>query len=393
MRDGCNRRRFLGLAATLAGSSAWPRPLPANDRDRPRLAVVVLRGALDGLAAVMPYGDRSYRQQRAQLALSEYLKLDDLFALHPSLATLARLYAEGQLAIVHAVGSPYRERSHFDGQKVLENGTTGPATRDGWLNRALGVARGIGSARGLALGHTVPLVLRGPNEVDTWAPTPLPAPDEDTLARIAAMYEADGELATQLQRAFESRELMPSEAGPPRRRRAGSLEAFAAAGRLLALADGPAVAVLESHGWDTHANQGARDGPLAARLALLDEGVAALQDALAAAWHWTVILIVTEFGRTVRPNGTGGTDHGTATAAFALGGAVAGGRVIADWPGLAGPVLHDGRDLRPTTDIRALFKAVLHEHFGVADSDLETGVFPDSRGVARIEGLLRRPVV
>ncbi len=162
-----------------------------------------------------------------------------------------------------------------------------------------------------------------------------------------------------------------------------------AAARFLAAADGPRIAVIEASGWDTHANQGAETGQLANRLAGLDAGVAKLRTGLGEAWEDTVVAIVTEFGRTVRVNGTRGTDHGTAGAAILVGGAVRGGRVLADWPGLAPRALHEGRDLRPTTDLRALFKAVLAEHLGLDTGFIDREVFPGSGAARRLDGLIR----
>jgi uncharacterized protein (DUF1501 family) len=362
--------------------------------DDARLVLVILRGGLDGMAAAPAYGEGRYQSLRGQLALAGpgndggVLKLDGLFGLHPALTNMHRLYTDGDLAVVHAVASPYRERSHFDAQKVLEAGGVSPSTSDGgWLNRALGAMADESFKRdAIALASTVPLVLRGPVGVTSWAPSRLPDSDDDTLARVRQIYEAaDPDLAMRLTAALNARDLA-GETGMPGMRAGGQQLApiTTAAARFLAAADGPRIAVIEANGWDTHANQGGAAGSLANRLRQLDAGIASFKAALGADWSKTTVLVVTEFGRTVAVNGTRGTDHGTAGCAFVAGGAVAGGRVIADWPGLAEKDLFEGRDLAPTLDLRALFKGVLSEQYGLSASALETSVFPGSAAIAPI---------
>jgi uncharacterized protein (DUF1501 family) len=210
------------------------------------------------------------------------------------------------------------------------------------------------------------------------------------LQRIADMYSTDEYFATRLQTALAAEDVAGETAGAGRRDPLNAIGAVAsAAGKFLAEPDGPRIAVIEANGWDTHANQGAENGQLANRLRALDQGLEALRTALGAAWSRTAILVVTEFGRTVAVNGTRGTDHGTATSAFLVGGAVAGARVVADWPGLATSALHEGRDLRPTLDLRSVCKGVLAVHVGARESDLEERVFPESRGARTLDGLIR----
>ncbi|MGI9341378.1 MAG: DUF1501 domain-containing protein [Gammaproteobacteria bacterium] len=393
-----NRRRFLSTLSAGALTAAYPGlSLARGDTDN-RFVLVVLRGGLDGIGAVPPIGDPDYAPARKSLALAlatpsgadGALPLDADFGLHPALAELHELYLRKELAIVHAVATPYRERSHFDGQDVLENGmSTAGGARDGWLNRALasmpGDASVIGDERGIAIGQTVPLVLRGATRVSSWAPSTLPDVSEDTLERIAWMYDRDEFFASRLQQALAARDLVDDDKGGSRRGRQSMQRIFAAAGKFLAASDGPRVAVLDTSGWDTHANQGAANGQLANRLRNLDAAVAALKTALGDAWASTIVAVATEFGRTVAINGTRGTDHGTASCAFFCGGAVAGGRVIADWPGLASGALQDGRDLRPTTDLQTVFKGIMRDHLGVAERELDRDVFPD--------GASGRPVV
>jgi uncharacterized protein (DUF1501 family) len=250
--------------------------------------------------------------------------------------------------------------------------------------------RGAGDKRGaVALNDTVPLVLRGEVEVSTWAPSRLPDADEDLLARVRRLYEAvDPPLASKLNEALDARTIAGDAAG----KMAGGTQQQVtplvnAAARFLKSADGPRIAVIDVGGWDTHANQGGAQGNLALRLKGLDGGIATLKTELGAAWADTTVLVVTEFGRTVAVNGTRGTDHGTAGVAFLAGGAVKGGRVLSDWPGLAARDLYQNRDLKPTTDLRRVFKGVLAERFGLAESTLARAVFPDSAAASPLEHL------
>jgi uncharacterized protein (DUF1501 family) len=388
------RRTFLG-AATLGGIGVLaPRVLFANANTDSRLVVVILRGALDGLAAVPAHGDAHYARIRGEIAItSPGLRLDGMFALHPSLERLHARYVAKELAVFHAIASSYRERSHFDGQDLLENGTTGPHARDGWLNRSLQAltTRNSNDHLAVAMAQNIPLMLRGAAAVNSWAPSQLPATDSDTLQRIADLYSTELYFASRLQAALATDALAGDDMMRAGRR--DPLGAFAAltsaAGKFLAAPIGPRVAVIEAGGWDTHANQGAEQGPLANRLRSLDVGLDGLRAALGDVWKTSAVLVVTEFGRTVAVNGTRGTDHGTATCAFLVGGAVNGGRVIADWPGLSPSALYESRDLKPTSDLRSLFKSVLAQHMRVSEAALEEKVFPGSRGAAPLDGLLR----
>jgi uncharacterized protein (DUF1501 family) len=379
---------------------------------------IFLRGGMDGLSAVPPYGDAQYAAQRGALAVpvpgagpgaggaGGALDLDGHFGLSPHLADMHKLFAARELAVLHAVASPYRERSHFDAQNLIENGTVKPYGREsGWLNVALGVAnsssgssaftrkRASSASPGFALGPNIPLVLRGPAQVGSWSPSRLPVPDGDLLDRLAALYRGDGLLGQSFTVAREAQLLMQGRDG------GGAMDgqtlpvvALAqAAGEILGQPNGPRVATIDFGGWDTHISQLGEYSQLTRNLRLLDRTVATLKSALGLVWQQTAVVIVTEFGRAVAPNGSGGTDHGTAGAAFVAGGAVRGGRVIADWPGLGERALHEGRDLRPTLDLRSLFKAVLTAQLGLSESALETEVFPDSRTAKPLEGLFADP--
>ena len=387
------RRDALKVLGGLAATATLPRlslaALPGSER---RLVFVFLRGGLDGLSAVPAYGDPDFVARRGELAIAPpgtaggALKLDDFFGLNPYLGEMHKLYETRELAVLHAVASPYRERSHFDGQNLLENGTVKPFGRDaGWLSVALAEATG---ASGVALGPSIPLLLRGPASVTSWSPSALPTPDPDLLERLAQLYRDDPLLAKPLAAARQANGMMEGNDARAMGGGAQSVTALAkAAGTFLAKPDGPRVATIDFGGWDSHANQIGEYSPLTRNLRLLDRTVTTLKSSLGDVWKQTAVLIVTEFGRTVAINGSRGTDHGTAGAAFVAGGVVRGGRVIADWPGLSDRALHEGRDLRPTLDLRALLKAALVAQLGLGDAPLETKVFPESRGLRALEGL------
>jgi uncharacterized protein (DUF1501 family) len=397
-----NRRDILKGVSLGAIASAMPGLSFAKADTDARFVLVILRGAADGLAIAAPYGDGNYRKVRGELALPEpgkpdgLLKLDGLFGLNPALAGVHSEYEAGRAAVIHAIASPYRERSHFDGQDVLENGGAQVGSlRDGWLNRAVAPLGGsLGNEAAIAMAQNTPLVLRGENSVTSWAPSQLPDADESTLRRLQDLYADDEFFATRLAQALKSQEIAESNEDMDAMRRRGNdaqhvLEMMRAAAKFLTSPGGPQIAVLEAGGWDTHANQGTTGGALFNQLAGLDAGLMALKDGLGKAWSDTVVAVVTEFGRTVAGNGTGGTDHGTASAAILLGGAVRGGRAIADWPGLGPRDLHEGRDLMPTTDLRSLFKGILLEHLHLEEAFVDRTVFPRSASAAPLRAIIR----
>ncbi len=415
-----DRRHFIkqcGLGGAGALITARYAFAGVERTDR-RFVCVILRGALDGLAAVPPHGDPDYVRLRRELAIAApgqtdgALPLDRTFGLHPALGFMHESYLAKELLVLHAVASPYRERSHFDGQDVLENGTTvAHSSQTGWLNRALGVlpkSATHGREAGVALGQNVPLVMRGPAAVASWAPSTLPNLSDDTMQRIADRYSSDPLLGARLADALATDAIANEAQGeedmgdmkkraapasvksnPAPRTNAAYVETVRTAAGFLKRDDGPAVAVFDTSGWDTHANEGGGQGQLATRLGALDGALRILREQLGATWQQTAVLVVTEFGRTAATNGTRGTDHGTGAAAFLLGGAVAGGRVVADWPGLSAASLHEGRDLRPTTDLRSVMKGVLADHLGIASGALDSEVFPQSGSVKALRGLIR----
>ncbi|HEX6706636.1 MAG TPA: DUF1501 domain-containing protein [Albitalea sp.] len=392
-RLAVDRRRLLAAAMGAVALTPWSSLSLAGQAgaEGARFALVILRGGLDGLSAVPAVGDADFAPARAVLGqfAAPVLSLPGGFALHPQLAQLHAMVGRNEALVVHAVGLAYRERSHFDAQQVLESGGLRPyELSTGWLARALAAGR----ARGLALNTAVPLVLRGPGQIDTWAPSALSEPSSDLVARIERMYAVDAALAAALQRArsLHGDASMTAAMGDGAGARGVDFSVLARrAAEFLSQPQGPQAAVLELSGWDTHANQAAPNGALANNLRRLDAGLAALREGLVSggAWPRTVIVVATEFGREVAMNGTQGTDHGTGGAAFVLGGAVKGGRVVADWPGLGKRDRFEGRDLRTTTDLRALLKGVLGDHLRVASRTLDREVFPGSEGLRPVSVL------
>src|SRR3954470_1733637 len=368
-----SRRAVLGSAGALFAWAFMPKFAIAAEQGRDaRFICIVLRGALDGLTAVPPLGAPDYARLHGDLALgltgpNAALPLDGFFGLHPAMPNVARLFKAGQASIVHAVATPYRNRSHFDGQDVLESGQPTPGrTQSGWLNRLIAaVPKGdrIAPIGALGVGAVPPLVVRGPAPVLGWAsPTMTPASD-DLATRVAALYtQQDKGLAQVLNSGLKTDTLARAQgmAAPTQARSAsdplGMKQAAEGAARLMAAPEGPRIAALAFEGWDTHANEGGATGQLATRLGGLDSAIAAFEKILGPAWRDTALLVVTEFGRTAQINGTLGTDHGEGTVAFVAGGAIRGGRVFADWPGLSAAALYEGRDLKPTPDLRAVAK-------------------------------------
>lgn len=392
------RRKVLQTAGTVAllGSVAPARVAFGAAPTENRLAIVILRGGLDGLHAVPPYGDPRYRTLRPSIAVPSpgqedgALDLNGTFGLHPALAPLRKLYGQKQLLIVQAATTGYTQRSHFDGQNVLENGTNIPyGAQDGWLNRAL-LRLNDGDRRlGLSVGHSVPLVMRGDARVQTWAPTNLPQADDDFLTRLAYVYEGDSMLSDALREARQSQDIasgMMDRGAATRGPRDQYKVLSEAAGRLLASPDGPRIAVFEAGGWDTHFGQIFR---LRQQLGELAAGLMTFKENLGPAWDKTAVIVLSEFGRTAAENGSRGTDHGVGGIALLLGGAVAGGRFIGDWPGLSERALYEGRDVQPTTDYRVLLKAMLRDQMGLDEAFIEDVVFPASRSVPAANGLFR----
>jgi uncharacterized protein (DUF1501 family) len=393
------RRTLLGGlgAASAALAVGRPRLLHAATPGDRRLVLLVLRGGLDGLALVPPHGDGHHAAARGDAAIpapgrgqGAALDLDGFFGLHPAMAPVHGWWAEGQLGFVHAVGQAAGKRSHFDAQDLLEGGGARPGgVRDGWLNRALAAG---GRQEAAAIGGALPLVLRGDHPVTSLDPARDPQADPSFIDRVATLYAVDPVLGPALRRARAAQD--PSDAmadGKPRmkaKRKSGlPLDTVRATGELLARPDGPRVATLDVGGWDTHAQQSRR---LSGMLGGLAAALVALRESMGPTWEHTLVVAVTEFGRTVRANGTGGTDHGTASAVLLAGGGAAGGEVHGAWPGLGREALHEGRDLAATTPMRGLLAGICRDWLGVPEAALGDTVFPGLAGTPPVGGLVRR---
>jgi uncharacterized protein (DUF1501 family) len=379
-----NRRAFLrALSLGSAALLAAPYLSFANANTDRRFIFIIQRGAADGLNTVIPYADPNYSKLRGALAIdvAQATKLDGMFALHGSLTETAKMVAAGQALLVHAVASPYRERSHFDGQNVLETGGTSPYQRnDGWMNRLLSLLPAAQS-EAIAFSSTVPMALRGKIEVTSYAPSALPQASDDLLMRVAQLYAEDTQLNALWNAAMDANNMSADSSARQDPAGFGKLAAS-----FLARNDGPRIAMIETGGWDTHSGQ---DGRLARQLKSLDQLLVALRDGLGPVWQKTTVIVATEFGRTAASNGTGGTDHGTGAAAMILGGDVNGGRVLADWPGLGNSALYQARDLKPTLGLDTLIASATGSAFGIDPERVAKTLFPDIKMDKALPGLLR----
>lgn len=384
-----NRRHFLlaGCAATLVSVAPGAFANSGTSQGR-KLVVIILRGAMDGLAALPKIDDPDIRAHRSSLIDARATSLSDGFALHSAMPTLAAMYASKEAAFVPALAGPYRERSHFEAQDLLECGEITKVSADGWLNRALQKAPGAYSA--VSIGPSQPLILRGAStKATSWSPAILPEASDDTLVRLLDLYEDDPVLKPALISALGAESIagaMDTKATSEGRGRAAQyVVQLEAAGKFLSQPDGPEIAVVSLDGWDTHTGQNAA---LQQRFTALDNGFKALKSALGPAWKKVAVVAVSEFGRTVRVNGGGGTDHGTGGLAILAGGAIKGGRMYGDWPSLRSSALFENRDLMPTVDSRQVFKGLLRDQLGWARGDLDTTVFHDSAKVVALSGLV-----
>ena len=425
----------LGLSIEFLGRTAFAAADGAAATRK--LIVVICRGGMDGLSVAPPVGDPNYAALRGAIAIPGFdspggaLKLDDTFGLHPSLAATHRLALKGEARIAPAVATPDRERSHFEAQDVLENGQTTPyATDSGWLNRAL-QAMGPGKAKAISVGATAPLILRGPVEAASWSPgpgvgrdprlpsiladlyqhdpmlsralasglateamakvagadaktalTPITATPGDTVANMGETARPAGQMADQADAGGAALRPVLQQGLPVARQLGATLAGF------MVQSGGPQLAAVSIDGFDTHANQGSTQGQLATRLAYLDAVLDGVAKGMGPGWKDTAVVVVTEFGRTAHVNGTNGTDHGTASTALLLGGALKPGGIVGDWPTLAPARLFENRDTAPTLDMRALFKGLLIGQFGTDRRALGTAVFPGSGAIAPATGII-----
>jgi uncharacterized protein (DUF1501 family) len=408
-----NRRDFLSLSTAAAliplGGGAWAAPGPPSLSGGQRLIVVLLRGAVDGLNVVVPYGEAAYYAARPTIAIPKpgaaeggALALDEHFALNPALAALMPLWQAGQLAFIHAAGSPDPTRSHFDAQLFIENGTPGRrVTADGWMNRLLAALPGAanGPTSAIAIGPTLPQILKGrlavanlplgpaaANKLAIDRPEVAQAFDRLYSANDAAgrAYRQGRAARAELVAGLDAEQQMADNGAPLPNTypaQAAKLAGLIARDRNIRLA------FASLGGWDTHVRQGGHTGQLAGRLRPLGEGLAALAQGLGGEWAETVVVVLSEFGRTVRENGDAGTDHGHGNVMWVLGGKVRGGRVYGEWPGLAPAALYEGRDLAVTTDYRSALAAVIARHLRLPDralSEIFPGFAPAHSDIDRI---------
>ncbi len=386
METQINRRSLIAGSLVLSASGLFaPRMAFARTVGAKNLLFVLLRGAMDGMTMLAPIGDPGFAGLRSA-ALPDYegaQRADAMFALHPAFERVGAAYAAGGALFVHATATAYRDRSHFDGQDMLESGAAAPNTRrDGWLNRLVSMMDASSPPRALAIAPTMPLALRGSAPAGNYAPSGLPDASPDFLDRVAMLYAGDEQLGALYAKALETRQ-MAADDGLRNLRDAAKAGELAAS--LMRGADGARIAMIELNGWDTHANQ---RGTFARPARNLDALLGAYAVAMGDAWKDTLVLVATEFGRTARYNGTGGTDHGTASAALVMGGAVRGKRVLADWPGLGDAQLFQGRDLMPTTPLESVLAGAVAEHFMLDPVRTMATLFP-GRSFSAMNGLLR----
>ncbi|WP_117191309.1 DUF1501 domain-containing protein [Rhizobium terrae] len=370
-----SRRGFLaGACCAAAAPVLTPVSFAAMPGDN-RFVTIILRGAMDGLDFVQPHGDPAFAALRPKLGLrpdTGLIDLDGFFGLNPAASALMPLWQAGEVSFVHAVSTPYRDqRSHFDGQDMLETGGTDTSQRTGWLNRALAVIPRADARKAIDINTSMELILTGPNEADSWSSQSNFALAEDEIAFLERLYASDEPFARAMAEARRTDVSADSLYGDARRG-AGIADMARLAGGMLR--DDYRIASFSINGWDTHVGQKAQFGKAVGDLAT---AVTVLKETLGGeAWKKTVVLAMTEFGRTARENGTNGTDHGTGGLAVLAGGAMAGGRVLGRWPGLAADKLLDGRDLMPTGDVREVAAAMLYRQFGVSPDNLTAKVFP-----------------
>lgn len=386
MHPGLTRRQALaGMAGALAiGHTRLA--FGAGSGTGPLLIVINVLGGLDGLSAVVPYGDPSLVTLRNDLLPKSLFKIDGFFGLDPNLPNLAGMFSAGEALAVHAVGPIVDTRSHFIGQDFLQGGST-MLTTDGWLNRLLPLLGYSGTLQaGLALGPSAPLAIRGSAPTAGWASNAFPGNNQNLLTLIQTAASNDAALSAAMGVAFQDLSVFSAILkGLGQNNKDSNLVHLAkVAGACLAWPQGPQVAVIETDSVDTHYDQATR---LPALLQDLDNAFAAIKTTMGSAWSNTVVLTMTEFGRTAYANGTFGTDHGTGFAVFLAGGPVIGNRVVVDgtWPYLNAP--YQGRDLGFTADFRRVAMSVLVDHMGVSAANLQA-VFPDSSNLVPLAGLV-----
>jgi len=370
------RRDFLKAAPASLFLTGFPNLGLTKASKDGRLIVVNLEGGMDGLCAVPPLGDKTLRSARGDLLISDNLALNPFFGLHPSFKNFSAMLANDEATVIHATAFPYTRRSHFEGQNIVETGILTPfSSKTGWLGRAMEVA-GVG---GRSLSLDTPLLVRGNMDVEAYFPSDLrgsKTPNNTVLDVLKSIYDGDALETTEvLQRQ------LASSLDSPRLRDPEGLATFA--GKKMQESFGPKVAVIRVNQFDTHANQGTEDGAQSEQLEVVDNVFAALKSGLGQLWDSTVVMTVTEFGRTLGQNGSAGTDHGYGSACMIAGGLLKNAGIISDWPGLKPNSLFEGRDLLATIDMRSVCAACLEATFGIEHEQVAEEVFSD-KAIKRI---------
>lgn len=375
-----DRRTFLqkSLASATLSVAGLPSAIAANSREPVRILIVLLRGGMDGLTAVPPVHDPILTKLRPTINVKSAFDLGNGFGLHPKLLHLKELWLGQQLNIIHSTGFAYKGRSHFEGQDVMQSGVMKPYTSpSGWMGRALEVS---GQSHGVAISIPLPLVLKGRAASTTEYPNWMPTADRAVLQQVKAAWQHDAELRSFSNLLdFKNDSQMASGHQKVTRQNYEELSSPAALASVAALRlrvpDGPRVAVIDlGSGFDTHGLQGGDEGAHASRLAVLDSIVGSFQEGMGDMWKHSLIVTVTEFGRTVAENGTSGTDHGVGSCCFIAGGVIQRSSVIADWRGLDSSHLFEGRDLPPTIDTNAVFAQVIQRAFRLTTDQIQSHV-------------------
>ncbi len=389
------RGALLGFGTSIAcAAMSRARAATTGAAGAPRLVVIDILGGVDGLSMVAPYGDANLAKLRSQIMApgvgkqGGMLDLGGFFGLHPAMPNLHAMFAAGEAAMVHAVGNVSYTRSHFEGQDLLQAGAP-QILGSGWLNRAMSILpTSAGMQNGVAMSAAPPALMRGPAIAAGWAPSLFPQAPAKASAAMASLLAADPFLGPAYQVGLQDRAVFNAllKAQPVPATTTPLQRLAWAAGDFLGAPNGPRIAAIETENFDTHDNQVIE---LNTKLADLDGALLALKTSLGAAWANTVVMTMTEFGRTAACNGSAlaGTDHGTGFAVLLLGGAVNGGQIYGTWPGLSAAQLYQGRDLAPTTDIRSIAMGILQQHMGLPASSMGT-VFPGAT-VQAMNGLVK----
>jgi len=364
------RRNFLKALPASLFLTGFPNLGHTKANKDGRLIVINLEGGMDGLCAIPPLGDKAFRSARSDLLVKNNLSLNPFFGLHPSLKSFGEMLASDEATIIHATAFPYTKRSHFEGQNIVETGILTPfSSKSGWLGRAMELA-GVG---GRSLSLDTPLLVRGNMAVEAFYPSDMRGsalPNMEILDALRSIYDGDALETTEI-----LKQQLDTSKNAPRVRDPEGLATFA--GKKMQEPHGPKVAVIRVNQFDTHANQGTEEGLHSEQLEIVDNVFSALKSGLGKMWDTTVVMTVTEFGRTLGQNGSAGTDHGYGSACMVAGGLLKNSGIVADWPGLKTNNLYEGRDLLATIDMRSVCAASLEATFGLEHDEISEAVFLD----------------